>query len=91
MRSLLPHLICAPLALSLAPAHSDPPLPASAAAPPRPALPCLSFRCRGWWTKTSGNMRPLECPTGFRYATRKDEPLLRAFVQKEFLTVGGGG
>ena len=36
-------------------------------------------------------MRPLECPTGFRYATRKDEPLLRAFVQKEFLTVGGGG
>ena len=34
-------------------------------------------------------MRPLECPTGFRYATRKDEPLLRAFVQKEFLTVGG--
>lgn len=40
----------------------------------------------GWWTKSSGNMRPLECPTGFRYATRKDEPLLRAFVQKEFLT-----
>lgn len=41
----------------------------------------------GWYTKTPGNMRPLECPAGFRTAGHKDLPLLTAFIRKQFLEV----
>ena len=35
-------------------------------------------------------MRPLQCPTGFRRATKKDKPLLQAFIEKQLLTVRCG-
>lgn len=39
---------------------------------------------RGWYSFVPGNMRPLQCPAGFRNATAQDAPLLQASLEAEF-------